>query len=433
MIPDNLYKTTIQDPVLGQSDLLLIESEKLILESEPDEFLTRNRKRTKVLNKITEKRLRFKKNATIKGKNGWKNILILLSCLFIGKYIVVNIIENGFIMKMPFSGISKNDLIWFFVCLFIIFIRSCFFNFLVNSRNASFIFGIFNIIFYEYLNSMIASKKIRHIFLNSWTYTLSLAYNMKLYSFLYNYQKINEKKTFKEFINFLIYPTLLYKAEYKTKTIIDYDKIRKSIMKILLLLPSMCFVIDQHAVPAIIKLTESTTTKSFIDGFIQLSISSIILFLLFFILFFECTMTILSELSGFDEKLFSDWWNSRTVGEFWRNWNLPVHEFMKFHIYNPLVENNYGKTIAMLACFLFSGFVHEYVVSMTLRFFNGWFLYGMLVQIPLYYITNIFKEKIPSLANLFFWFCFSVIGQPIGVYLICRGHYYKNELNLIFI
>lgn len=115
------------------------------------------------------------------------------------------------------------------------------------------------------------------------------------------------------------------------------------------------------------------------------------------------------------KKMFGIWWNSESIGDFWRNWNLPVHDFTKELIYDPLINRMICKSTAVFVCFLFSGFVHDYVVSITLRFYNGRFLCGMLVQISLYHFTIVVKELAPSFVNTFFQLCICVVERTTNI------------------
>ena len=55
--------------------------------------------------------------------------------------------------------------------------------------------------------------------------------------------------------------------------------------------------------------------------------------LLMFYLFFHLWLNLLAELTRFGDRLFyKDWWNSRNISGYWKNWNLPVHHWMLRHL-----------------------------------------------------------------------------------------------------
>ncbi|KAM0681557.1 Diacylglycerol O-acyltransferase 1 [Glugoides intestinalis] len=139
-------------------------------------------------------------------------------------------------------------------------------------------------------------------------------------------------------------------------------------------------------------------------------------------------MNIICEATQFDECIFQDWWNSQSSEDFWKNWNFQVHTFIKKHIYIPLLNSGCGKALANLVCFLYSGIVHEYIISMSLKSINGWFLLAMICQIPLHYLTSSMKYRRPEFANTFFWLCFGVLGQPLFTLLIYRTACLNGEI-----
>ena len=52
---------------------------------------------------------------------------------------------------------------------------------------------------------------------------------------------------------------------------------------------------------------------------------------------FHAWMNFWGEVSRFaDRRFYSDWWNSGTLGEYWRKWNYPIHNWLVRHVYFPL-------------------------------------------------------------------------------------------------
>ncbi|CAK9144145.1 unnamed protein product [Ilex paraguariensis] len=71
-------------------------------------------------------------------------------------------------------------------------------------------------------------------------------------------------------------------------------------------------------------------------------------------------LNILAELLCFgDREFYKDWWNAKTVEEYWRMWNMPVHKWMVRHIYFPCLRNGIPKGVAVLISFLVSAIFHE--------------------------------------------------------------------------
>ena len=64
-----------------------------------------------------------------------------------------------------------------------------------------------------------------------------------------------------------------------------------------------------------------------------------------------------------DTRFYLSWWNASTMEQFWRWWNRPVHTWCVRHVYLPVVTCGWGKMSAMMATFLFSAALHEYLIS----------------------------------------------------------------------
>ena len=90
----------------------------------------------------------------------------------------------------------------------------------------------------------------------------------------------------------------------------------------------------------------------------------------------------MAEVSGSSERTFYlDWWNSATMEQFWRQWNLPVHRWCVQHIYLPLVSRGGAKLTGVMVTFLFSAVLHEYLISgmqSTQNSMSSWLNYIMI-------------------------------------------------------
>jgi alginate O-acetyltransferase complex protein AlgI len=63
-------------------------------------------------------------------------------------------------------------------------------------------------------------------------------------------------------------------------------------------------------------------------------------------------------------------WCARSLAEFWSaRWNLAFHVFARDHVYRPVAARR-GRAAAVAAVFLFSGLVHELVISFPAG--GGW-------------------------------------------------------------
>lgn len=68
---------------------------------------------------------------------------------------------------------------------------------------------------------------------------------------------------------------------------------------------------------------------------------------------------------------FQDWWNSTSYANYYRTWNVVVHDWLYYYAYRDFLWF-FGKKFraaAMLSVFTVSAAVHEYVLSICFGFF----------------------------------------------------------------
>ncbi|KRX42875.1 Sterol O-acyltransferase 1 [Trichinella murrelli] len=95
-------------------------------------------------------------------------------------------------------------------------------------------------------------------------------------------------------------------------------------------------------------------------------------FVLAFFAVLHCWMNAFAEMLQFSDRLFyADWWNATSMSSYYRRWNIIVHDWLYTYVYQdmqPLFGDSY-RTAAMTVVFLLSAVVHEYIITLTLRFF----------------------------------------------------------------
>jgi Membrane bound O-acyl transferase family len=75
---------------------------------------------------------------------------------------------------------------------------------------------------------------------------------------------------------------------------------------------------------------------------------------------------LISSLTGFKviALMKNPIFGSQSPSDFWgRRWNLMIHDSLKRGMYMPLLKLRLSRPVAMLATFIFSGILHEYVCS----------------------------------------------------------------------
>jgi len=131
-------------------------------------------------------------------------------------------------------------------------------------------------------------------------------------------------------------------------------------------------------------------------------------------------VNIFGELLRFGDRLFyEDWWNVRDFGGYYRKWNIIVHEFLYYYIYQDSIrfmKGNFSSGKAKFLVFFISAVVHEIIVTATLGF-----LFPLLFIIfggPGTVLVSI-KFGSSKNAGAIFWACL-LFGNGLLMVLICR-------------
>ncbi|KAH0473663.1 MAG: uncharacterized protein KVP18_001631 [Porospora cf. gigantea A] len=120
-----------------------------------------------------------------------------------------------------------------------------------------------------------------------------------------------------------------------------------------------------------------------------------------FLAFFHYFMNFLADVTRFGDRCFYlDWWNATSIGDYWRLWNIPIHNFAVRHVYKPMLRVGMPKLAAGVAIFFLSAVLHEYLAVVPLGFgWTGVVFLGMLMQIPLMYFTAKPVVSDPQIPN----------------------------------
>ena len=137
------------------------------------------------------------------------------------------------------------------------------------------------------------------------------------------------------------------------------------------------FASAQYAAPTLKNSLQKIATLEYVsilERLMKLSIVSSIIWLAGFFAIFQSMLNALAEIMRFgDREFYTDWWNSPSVGTYWRSWNKPVYNFMKRHVYSPLRGRGWGHPIASAMVFVFSGVLHEALVGIPTHNILGTF------------------------------------------------------------
>ncbi|KAF2201780.1 hypothetical protein GQ43DRAFT_370599, partial [Delitschia confertaspora ATCC 74209] len=217
-------------------------------------------------------------------------------------------------------------------------------------------------------------------------------------------------------------PTLVYQPVYPRTEKIRWGFVFRRAVEVVGLSIVIWVASAQYAAPL---LQNSLDTflyldwVSIIERTLKLSTVSLFCWLCGFFALFQSFLNALAEVMRFaDREFYGEWWNVSNIRTYWTTWNKPVTNFMRRHVYNPLVSRGVPRSIAQVIVFVISGVLHELLVGVPTHNVIGFAFFGMMAQIPLIVLTD-WVQKIKWLrgnmaGNMIFWFSFCIVGQPLA-------------------
>lgn len=228
----------------------------------------------------------------------------------------------------------------------------------------------------------------------------------------------NFKKEVEKFYYYLFCPTLIYRDSYPRLPKIRINLVISHLFNFICCILFFYIIMRYNVEPF---LKEYTIQKhfsiiQFVYDSLTLALPGTVFLLVGFFMFLHTWMNLHAELMKFgDRKFYEDWWNVTNFEEYYRKWNMVVHEWLYYYIYNDTMRfslGKYGKNSAKFLVFFISVIVHEIVVWYALRFFYP--ILGLFFGGPGIIFTYI-KTKNKNF-NIVFWF---KLFLGIGIILSC--------------
>lgn len=238
-------------------------------------------------------------------------------------------------------------------------------------------------------------------------------------------------------------PTLVYQPVYPRTTHIRWGFVARRCLEVVGLSIVIWIASAQYAAPLLRNSLDNIITLDFVsivERVMKLSTISLFCWLCGFFALFQSFMNALAEVMTFgDREFYGEWWNVSNIRTYWTTWNKPVTNFMRRHLYSPLVGRGVPPAVAQMIVFFISGLLHELLVGLPTHnilgkqvtfirymshhtdFIVGVAFAGMMFQIPLILLTDVI-QKVKGVrgkvaGNMIFWVSFCLVGQPLAALL----------------
>ncbi|XP_029005500.1 sterol O-acyltransferase 2 [Betta splendens] len=231
--------------------------------------------------------------------------------------------------------------------------------------------------------------------------------------------------TFSSYLYFLFCPTLIYRESYPRNSRIRWNYVGVTLGMILGCLFYGYFILVRLCMPIFRPENKQPFSKrTLVLAVFQSILPGIMLLLLAFFAFLHCWLNLFGELLRFADRMFyKDWWNSTSFANYYRTWNVVVHDWLYYYGYRDFLwlSQRRFRTAATLCVFLVSAVVHEYALAIGFGFFYPVMFFLFAVFGVVFNFTMNDKRQSP-VFNIIMWTCL-FLGQGVLVCLYCQEWY----------
>lgn len=223
------------------------------------------------------------------------------------------------------------------------------------------------------------------------------------------------------FVDYIVCPTLCYELEYPRTEKFRWTEVAIKSLAVFGCIFLLTIISEEYVLPV---LTESALrledTATLSEAFLILAESiSLLLFpftvimLLVFFVIFEYVLGAFAEMTCFADRYFySDWWNSTDWLEFSREWNIPVHNFFRRHVYGAS-RAHLSRPTATIITFFISAIAHELVMACITKKFRGYGFIAMMLQLPIVMVQRTKWVRGKKLFNNICFWCSMIFGLSL--------------------
>lgn len=238
---------------------------------------------------------------------------------------------------------------------------------------------------------------------------------------LYGPLRYPRNLTFSNILYFWIAPTLVYQPTYPHTERVQWGLVVSLVAEMVVASVALWLMSMHMAVPILDHALKHYGQRQYVqlaDDVLGLSSVNIVIWLVGFFLLFQSFLNLVAEVSRFgDRQFYLDWWNAGSEGAYWRDWNKPVNNYCRRHIYIPLRRRGWSKLAAGNTVFFVSGVLHELLVGVPTHSMNGVAFLCMMAQSPLVYMTEPLEHMHghgATVGNCIFWISI-LFGQPTAI------------------
>lgn len=196
-----------------------------------------------------------------------------------------------------------------------------------------------------------------------------------------------------QYLYFLFAPTLIYRDHYPRTPTIRWSYVATKFAQVLGSLFYAYYIFMRLCIPIYRNYSREpfSLRGQVLCIFNSILPAALMTFLIFFALL-HCWLNAFAEMLRFaDRTFYKDWWNSRSFSNYYRTWNVVVHDWLYSYIYRDFfwLFGKRFRAAAVLLVFSISAVVHEYILAVCFGYFYPvlfclFFCFGMVFNFILH-------------------------------------------------
>ncbi|KAJ7384193.1 Sterol O-acyltransferase 1 [Desmophyllum pertusum] len=220
---------------------------------------------------------------------------------------------------------------------------------------------------------------------------------------------------FGQYLYFLFCPTLIYRDQYPMTPCIRWNYVVSNTFQTLACIFYTYYLFARFCVPVFRNIGKGHWSfKHFTLSVFSCMLPATMVLVLGFFAILHSWLNAFAEMTRFADRMFyKDWWNAASYADYYRTWNVVVHDWLYAYIYKDIVKYVKSRQLATVSVFILSAIVHEYVLMFAFRFFFPILLimFGA-VGLSFVFLKPKKHENVSQAWNVFMWITL-IIGNGL--------------------
>ncbi|XP_072504626.1 sterol O-acyltransferase 1 [Notamacropus eugenii] len=176
-----------------------------------------------------------------------------------------------------------------------------------------------------------------------------------------------------QYLYFLFAPTLIYRDSYPRTPTIRWSYVATQFAQVFGCMFYAYYIFERLCIPLFRNIKqEPFSVRVLVLCIFNSILPGVLMLFLGFFAILHCWLNAFAEMLRFGDRMFyKDWWNSTSYANYYRTWNVVVHDWLYYYAYKDFLWffSRRFKTAAMVSVFAVSAVVHEYTLALSLSFF----------------------------------------------------------------